>query len=251
MSKVMSAVYLRFYEELNDYLPKEKHKVWFEYSFSGSTSINEVLQSLKIPQDKIDLILVNQQSEGLDYMLHDGDRISVYPVFELFDLTGVSKLREQPLRNPKFICDVHLGRLAKYLRMLGWDTLYSNRYTPDYMIDLSLQENRIILTRNYELTRHKKVIHAYWIWSPEPLEQIKDVIGKFDLSGQSAPLTRCLNCNHLLAPVKKQEILSRLQVRTAKCFNEFFICPSCDQIFWKGSHYENMLDFIHHSIHQK
>jgi hypothetical protein len=143
---------------------------------------------------------------------------------------------------------VHLGWLAKYLRMLGWDTLYSNRYIPDDMIVLSRQENRIILTRNYELTRHKKVTRAYWIQSPEPLEQIKDVIDKFDLSGQRAPLTRCLNCNHPLEPIEKQKILHRLQVRTAMYFNEFFICTSCDQIYWKGSHYENMFEYIRHSI---
>jgi hypothetical protein len=93
----MSTVYLRFYEELNDYLPEEKQKVWFEFPFTGPTSIHEVFQSMKIPMEEIDLILVNQQSEGLYYMLNNGDSISVYPVFESFDLTGVSKLRELPL----------------------------------------------------------------------------------------------------------------------------------------------------------
>lgn len=126
----MNQVFFRFYEELNDYLPEELRKVWFECLIENETSVSEKIQSLGIPLDNIDLILVNQQSRGFGYILQDGDRISVYPVFELFDLSEVSRLREKPLRNPTFICDVHLGRLCKYLRMLGWDTLYSNHYTP-------------------------------------------------------------------------------------------------------------------------
>ncbi|MFH0761342.1 MAG: Mut7-C RNAse domain-containing protein [Bacteroidota bacterium] len=244
----MSCAWFRFYEELNDYLPEGKGKVWLEYVFSGAISIREVFRSMKIPADEIDLIMVNQQSKGLDYMLHDGDRISVYPVFELLDLSDVSQVRVNPLRNPRFICDVHLGRFCKYLRMLGFDTLYSNRYTSDEMITISRQEQRIILSRNYLLTRHKEVTRAYWIGSPDPLEQIKDLIKKLDLSKLADPLTRCLNCNDRIVPIEKQEIIHRLQAGTAKYFKEFFICPACDQIYWKGSHFDNMSDFIRNSI---
>ena len=240
----MNQVYFRFYEELNDYLPEEKRKVWFEYSFSDGISIQDAIQSIGVPPDEIDLILVNQQSKGFDYILQDGDRISVYPVFELFDLSGISPLREKPLRNTAFICDVHLGRLCKYLRMLGLDTLYSNQYTPEEMIAVSRQEKRIILSRSYQLTRHKDVTHSYWIRSSDPLEQIRDLISKLDLATQTDPLTRCLNCNGKLVPVEKKEILHRLQARTAKYYKEFFNCPACNQIYWKGSHYENMLEFI-------
>jgi len=244
----MKQVRFRFYEELNGYLPEQNRKVWFDYLIPGVVTIREALQSMKIPPEEIDLILVNQQSEGLDYMLHDGDRISVYPVFELFDISGISRVSEKPLRNPRFICDVHLGRLCKYLRMLGWDTLYSDQYTPDDLIAISGQEKRIILSRSKKLTRNKEITHFYWIRSSDPLEQVKDLIRKLDLSNQAIPLTRCLNCNHMLMPVEKQEILHRLQVRTAEYYNEFFNCPVCDAIYWEGSHYENMLDFIRHSI---
>ena len=247
-TKAMKCAYFRFYEELNGYLPEGKRKVWFEYFFLDAISIQKVLLLLEIPLDEIDLILANQQSVGLDYMLQNGDHISVYPMFELFNLSVISQVRETPLRNPKFICDVHLGRLCKYLRMLGWDTLYSNQYTPDDMITISCQEKRIILSRNYHLTRHKKVTHSYWIRSSDPLEQIKDVINKLDLFNQTNPLIRCLNCNHMLVTVEKQEILHRLQARTLKYFDEFFICSFCDQIYWKGSHFQNMFDFIRHSI---
>jgi len=247
----MNQVRFRFYEELNDYLPEGKRKVWFEYFFLDVISLMDAFTSMEIPPDEIDLILVNQQSKGFDYLLQDGDRISVYPAFELFDISGISQVREKPLRNPRFICDIHLGRLCKYLRMLGLDTLYSNQYTPEEMIVLSRLENRIILSRSYQLTRHKEVTHSYWIRSAEPLEQIKDLISKLDLSSHADPLTRCLNCNNKLVPVEKKEISHRLQTHTAKYYKEFFNCPACDQIYWKGSHFENMLKFISHSIQVK
>lgn len=240
----MNHVSFRFYEELNNYLPEENRKVWYEYSFSEDISLQDAIQSMGVPSDEIDLILVNQQSVGLDYYLQNGDRISVYPTFELFDISGTSQLRENPLRNPRFICDVHLGRLCKYLRMIGFDTLYSNRFTPAEMIALSNQENRIILSRSFQLTRHKEVTHTYWIRSANPLEQIQNLIKKLDLPHQIHPLIRCLNCNNNLVPVEKQEILARLETRTAMYYSEFFICPDCDQIYWKGSHFENMLKFI-------
>jgi uncharacterized protein len=244
----MNQVNFRFYEELNDYLSKEKRKVWFNYSFTGMTFIQDTIQSMGVPLEEIDLILVNQQSKGFDYILQDGDQISVYPVFELFDLTGISSLREKALRNPMFICDVHLGRLCKYLRMLGWDTLYSNQYTPEEIIDISRKERRIILSRSYRLTRHKEVTHSYFVRSAEPLEQVKELILKLDLATLTDPLIRCLNCNDRLVQVDKLEILNRLQDRTAKYYNEFFKCPTCNQIYWKGSHFENMLNFMAFNI---
>jgi len=244
----MNQVFFRFYEELNDYLPDEERKVWIEYFFKDRMNIQDAIQSFGVPPGEIDLILVNQQSKSFDYLLQDGDRISVYPVFELFDLSGISRLREKPLRNPTFICDVHLGRLCKYLRMLGWDTLYSNHFTPDEMIAISLRERRIILSRSYRLTRHKEVSHSYRIRSSDSLEQVKDLISKLDLSDRINPLTRCLNCNAMLVPVDKQAVIQLLQDRTAKYYNEFFKCPDCNQIYWKGSHFENMLRFISNKI---
>lgn len=240
----MNAVFFRFYEELNDQLPEEKRKVWFEYSFEGTMSLQEVFQYLEVTEDEIDLVLVNQQSVGLDYVLQDGDRISVYPVFELFDISGIRKLKGEPLRDLKFVCDVHLGRLCKYLRMFGWDTVYSNLFSPADLIKISVQENRLLLTRNYELSRNKKLTHAYWVRSSDPLEQIRELILKLDLAKMSHPLTRCLNCNQMIVPVAKELIVHRLQPRTEKYFNEFFLCPDCGQIYWKGSHYEHMLEFI-------
>lgn len=241
----MNQVRFRFYEELNDYLPEELRKGWIESSAGPGTSVGEKIASYGIPLDEIDLILVNQQSESFDYILRQGDRISVYPVFESFDISEVSKLREKPLREIAFVCDVHLGRLCKYLRMLGFDTSYSNNYTPQQMIEISNREKRIILSRSLNLIRHKEITRAYWIRSAKPLEQLKDLMNGLDIMKWAQPFTRCLNCNNTLKTVNKEDITDRLEERTAKYYTEFFRCTVCDQIYWKGSHYESMLEFIH------
>jgi hypothetical protein len=240
----MKTVRFRFYEELNRYLPEEKQKIWFEFSFPDVITIEEALELLGVPAPEIDLILVNQQSESLEYQLKEGDRISVYPVFELLDIAGISSVRETPLRRPAFICDAHLGRLCRYLRMFGLDSLYSNLYTADEIIEISLLEKRIILSRSLTLVRNERVTHAYWVRSSDPTEQLKDILENLNLSSSFRPLTRCLNCNSLLEPIEKTQVISRLQPNTARYFDEFFICNNCNHIFWKGTHYDNMLDFI-------
>jgi len=245
----MNQVRFRFYEELNDYLPPGNRKVWFDFFFIGPVSIKEALQSMKVPEREIDLIQVNQQSQGLDYLLQKGDQISVYPVFELFNVSGVSQLREEALRNPAFICDVHLGKLCKHLRMFGFDSLYSNQYTSEQLISISLQENRILLSRSSRLTHHKDVTRSYRIRSTDPREQIKDLFCKLDLSGLAHPFTRCLVCNSKLVSVEKEKISDRLQPNTEQYYLEFLSCPTCDKIFWEGSHFEKMLEFIHLNLH--
>lgn len=174
-------VRIRFYEELNDYLPEELRKGWIESSAKTGTSVGEMISSFGIPLNEIDLILVNQQSESFDYILGQGDRVSIYPVFETFDISQVSILRDKPLRELSFICDVHLGRLCKYLRMLGFDTHYSNNYTPGQMIEISNLEKRVILSKNIRLIRHRQVTHAWWVRSSNSKEQLKNLIYGLDI----------------------------------------------------------------------
>jgi len=115
-------VSIRFYEELNDFLPLKRRKQEFSLSVKGSPSVKHLIESLGVPHTAVDLILVNGRSVPFTYTLQDGDLISVYPAFEAFDISTVSKLREKPLRTLKFILDIHLGKLSKYLRLLGFDS---------------------------------------------------------------------------------------------------------------------------------
>ena len=138
----------RFYEELNDFLPLDKRKKIFSYNFEGNPSVKDAVEAIGVPHTEIDLILANSKSVAFSYHLQDGDMISVYPVFESMDISNVTHLREKPLRKPKFILDVHLGKLAKYLRMLGFDALYETDYKDSRIVNIAKTQNGTILTRD-------------------------------------------------------------------------------------------------------
>ena len=234
----------RFYEELNDFLPEEKRKVRFEHNFIDRASVKDMIESLGVPHTEVDLILVNRNSVDFSYVVNDNDDISVYPVFESFDIKDVQHLRSKPLRDPKFIADVHLGSLSKYMRMFGFDVLYKNNFSDEQIIETSLDEKRVILTKDRELLKNKKVTHGYWLRSEEVAEQVKEVIARFDLMNDIKELFRCLECNNILEPVEKDKVESRIPPKVKEWQSEFWYCTQCDKVYWKGSHYKKMLKFI-------
>jgi sulfur carrier protein ThiS len=161
----MHKIYLRFYEELNDFLPEEKRKKRFVHPFIDRTSVKDLIESLGIPHTEVDMVLVNGKSVNFKYLINDGDDISVYPVFESLDITDVQHLRPKPLRKPKFVADVHLGRLTRYLRMIGLDVLYKNNFNDEEIVQLSLKERRAILTKDRGILKRNEVTHGYWVRS--------------------------------------------------------------------------------------
>jgi uncharacterized protein with PIN domain len=235
---------LRFYEELNDFLSEDKRKKDLPYGFYNHPSVKDAIESFGIPHAEVDLIIANGISIDFNYQLQDGDRIAIYPVLESFDITPIVKLRTKPLRNLKFIADVHLGKLTKYLRMLGFDVLYRNNFEDKEIVDTAQAECRIILTRDIGLLKHKTVTHGYWIRETNPLLQVEEVLNRFDLWEQINPFGRCIHCNGLIKPVPKEKIIHLLPPRTKTYYQAFFQCIGCDQVYWEGSHFKNMLKFV-------
>jgi uncharacterized protein with PIN domain len=233
----------RFYEELNDFLPPERKKVTFTHTFTGNPAIKDIIESLGVPHVEVDLILVNDKSVGFDYQLQTGDQISVYPQFESIDITSITKLRSKPLRVTKFILDVHLGKLAHYLRLLGFDTLYDNKFHDPEIITIAQKEKRIILTRDIALLKNKIVTHGYWIRNIQPRKQIEEVLDRFDLRNQLQPFTRCLECNGKIIAINKNEI-ENLPANTDKYYEDFSRCLQCKKIYWPGSHYLKLKKFV-------
>lgn len=240
----MIRIYLRFYEELNDFLPAERRKREFEHEVKSRSSIKDVVEALGVPHNEIDLILINGKSVGFDYIVQDNDRVSVYPMFESFDISEVTRLRAKPLRNSKFVCDVHLGRLARYLRMLGFDSLYSNNFSKEELINLSLEHKRTILTRDRHLLMRNEITHGYWIRHEDPVDQAKEVIERFHLEREIKEFTRCMECNSKLVHVDKKDISDLLPLKVKEYHNEFHKCRSCGRLYWKGTHYEEMKKMI-------
>ncbi len=236
--------HFRFYEELNDFLPESRRKKTFPFEFSGKPSVKDIIESLGIPHTEVDLILVNSQSVGFDHHICHGDQISVYPIFEKLEISNVTRLRPEPLRNSKFILDVHLGKLARLLRMLGFDTIYKNDYDDMEIIKTALEGKRIILTRDRGILKNSAVTHGCFVKHTKPIDQIKEIIGRLDLYGRIQPFFRCIECNGIFEPVEKEKVIDCLLPKTARYFDEFHQCVRCEKIYWKGSHYKKMKEKI-------
>lgn len=237
-------VNFRFYEELNDFLPKEKRKLPFAYVFKFNQTVKDAIEALGVPHAEVDLILVNGKSQHFNYTLKNGDHISVYPVFESLDISDVTKLREKPLRESRFVLDVHLGKLCRYLRLLGFDCYYRNDLDDDEIVKLSTDEHRIILTRDIGILKNGMVTHGYWVRSQDSKKQLREVIRRFDLRNDIRPFYRCIACNGLISEVPKKLIEHRLKENTRAHFDDFYQCQSCLKIYWEGSHFENMQGFV-------
>lgn len=234
----------RFYAELNDFLAKEKRQRDIPYFYFGTPTVKDAIEALGVPHPEIDLILVSGRSVDFTYKLRCNDQISVYPIFELLNITEIIRLRPAPLRELRFILDVNLGKLAAKLRLLGFDSIYSNRFTDKEIIEMAGAEKRIILTRDTGILKNKLVTHGYWVRSTQPAQQIREVLDKFDLLTLIQPFRICLICNGLIAAIGKEAVLDQLPERTKQFYHEFFHCQSCGKIYWKGSHYQRMLKSI-------
>jgi len=240
----MSLAWIRFYEELNDFLPGGRRERTISYEFRGSPSVKDAIEALGVPHVEIDLILVNSRPVDFSCKIRNEDYISVYPRFESFDITGVTHLRAKPLRNLKFVLDVHLGKLARYMRLCGFDTCYHPDLGDDEIINFSLEEKRVILTRDVGLLKNGRVKRGYWVRSIRTEEQIKEILNRFDLRQEIRLFTRCMECNAMLKDVDKEAITGRLLPKTRAYYSEFKLCPGCDRIYWEGSHYRRMKEFI-------
>jgi uncharacterized protein with PIN domain len=240
----MFRAFFRFYAELNDLLPPGCRQSEFPHDFRGRASVKDMIESLGVPHTEVDLILVNGRSVDFGYLVRDGDRISVYPVFEALDISPALRLRPRPLREAKFVLDAHLGRLAAYLRLLGFDTLYSNAWPDETLARISAEERRILLTRDRGLLKRSIVTRGYCVRDDLPRRQLQEVIGRFDLSGSIAPFRRCLRCNGMLHPVEKAAVTDRLPPGTLQYYDTFHRCVDCGHIYWPGSHFQRMQEFL-------
>jgi uncharacterized protein len=229
----MSLAYFLFFGRLNDFLPRDQRGHVIAIEFRERQSVKHLAESLGVPHPEIGRVQVNGQDELLNYITQDRDQVEIHPIPDGY------------AGEPRFVLDIHLGRLTAYLRMLGFDCLYEVNYDDAQLAKLAEQEKRILLSRDRRLLMRKSVTDGYCLRSLDSLEQLAEVVKRFDLAHRAIPFHRCLRCNHLLEPVSKAAVLDRLEPLTKKYFDEFHICPACGQIYWKGSHYEQMEKIVH------
>lgn len=224
----------RFFDALNDFLPPDKRKVDFILNFQGEQSVKHLFESCGVPHTEVGLLTANANTINQSYIVQDGDVIEVHPY-------GQPLLLPFP---PRFVLDNHLGKLAAYLRLLGFDAAYRNTIQDAELALISSQQGRVLLTRDRCLLMRSIISQGYCIRSLIPRQQVREVLSRYHIFPAITPFGRCVHCNNLLEQVLKYQILDRLEPLTRLYFNEFQHCPTCGQVYWKGSHYEHIREFI-------
>ena len=229
----MPRVWFRFHGELNDFLPAPKRRVAFDHPAGPTDTIKHVIESIGVPHTEIEQVAVNGQPASLSAQLSNGDHVDVFP-----HPTPVV------LEHARFVVDGHLGRLAAYLRMLGFDTWY-DRYADDVLLAKTARtEARLLLTRDAGLLKRREVERGYFVRSDKPHDQLREIFCRFALHSRLAPFQRCMDCNGRLYSVPKQEIADLFPPHTRETKNDFSRCSQCRKIFWRGSHHARMLGWI-------
>jgi uncharacterized protein with PIN domain/sulfur carrier protein ThiS len=237
----MSQAEFHFHAELNDFLGLARRGAAVTYRFGGRVSIKDTIESLGVPHTEIEAIVVGSTVVDFAYIVRDGDRVEVFPSPAP---TAHATLRPPFPGQPRFVLDTHLGQLASYLRMLGFDTLYRNDYPDEELARIASQEPRILLTRDRGLLKRSIVTYGRFVRATDPRLQVVEIVRRYQLAGWKMPLRRCLACNGLLRPVRKEDVLDRLALNTRNYFHEFSQCESCGRVYWKGSHYDRMRRFV-------
>jgi uncharacterized protein len=230
----------RFYEELNDFLPRERRGQTFERTCARAATTKHMIEALGVPHTEVEIILVNDESVGFDRILKDGDRVAVYPKFEAFDISPLLRVRDHPLRTMRFVADAHLGGLAHLLRLTGFDTLYDNNFQDDEIEIIATRQDRIVLTRDRELLKRRSITHGCYVHTIKPTQQLREIVERLDLARSAQPFTLCLHCNAPLRAIDKTLVLERIPPRISATYQRFSTCDVCQRVFWEGSHWRSM-----------
>ena len=234
---VTEDVQLYVHADLDFFTARRGHRL--RVPVQGPRSAKDAVESVGIPHPEIGRVVVDGMPVPLDHILHGGERVEVHPARPADRIDG-----EAPPAPDRFVCDVHLGRLARRLRLLGFDTWYRRAADDVELADVATAEDRTMLTRDRGLLMRRVVVHGYCPRSDDPDEQAVEVLRRFALSDRVRPLSRCPRCNGDVLPVEKAAVADRLPLRTRVEHSDFSRCVGCGQIYWPGSHIDRISAII-------
>ena len=240
----MVTAHFRFYAGLNDFLAPHRRHREFACACARAATAKHMIEALGVPHTEVTILLVNGESCGFDRLLRDGDRVAVYPAFKTLDVRPLQRLAALPAGPLRFAADVHLGGLARMLRMAGFDTLYDQHADDPDLAALAAREARIVLTRDRDLLKRRNVAHGCYVRALKAADQLKEIVERLDLAAQARPFTLCLHCNAPLHAVDKALVLDQLPPAVQAAHTEFSICDVCHGVFWKGSHWKRMCEVL-------
>jgi uncharacterized protein with PIN domain len=203
------------------------------------TTAKDALEGLGIPHTEADLLLVEGQPIDFSYRVRSGERLEVYPPpppgrAELD--WAAARLQPRPLTRKRFICDQHLGKLARWLRILGFDTHYARTESAADITRLARDEDRAVLTCSRGLLQRKAIDSGRLIRSRELDLQLVEVVQRFRLKPNIKLFQRCNLCNGTLATIAKEAVWDRIPQRTRNWRDTYFRCQQCAQLYWEGTH---------------
>lgn len=234
----MAQATFRFHGELVSFLAPGRRGGAFTHSCARAATVKHAIESLGVPHTEAGRLLVNGQAATLDRIVRENDEIDVFP-------HEPGKAAGEPLH---FLADAHLGGLARFLRMLGFDTLYDNALPDPAIIEISARERRIVLTRDRELLKCRELTRGCFVHARKPEAQLREVATRFGLEAHLLPFTRCLHCNLRLEPVERDAAADRVPAQILERYAAFVRCPGCKRIYWEGSHWERMREALGASL---
>lgn len=222
----------RFHGPLADFLPRERRGTRFDYECARAATLKNAIEALGVPHTEVGRLLLNGEPATLQRIVRPGDAIEVFP-----------PQAEDPEKvpDPFFLADAHLGGLARFLRMLGFDTLHEPAIHDAEIRSIAREEGRIVLTRDRELLKCREIARGCYVHAVRVEAQLAEVAERYGLAARARPFTLCLCCNVPLERVEKASVIERLPEKVRALQSEFTRCPGCQRIYWPGSHYRRML----------
>lgn len=225
----MTQMLIDFAADLRLFLAPRNRGGQVRSAADGTSSLGHVVESLGVPLPEVGELLVAGRPVMPSYRPAGGDRVRVL---------AVRRPQRLPITPPRFLLDVHLGTVARRLRLVGVDTAYGNDLDDDTLIELAGLERRVLLTQDRGLLRRRKLWLGAFVRGGCPDEQFDDLLDRF--APPLAPWTRCTACNGTLAPVGKEAVEHLLQPGTRRSYDAFARCRACDRLYWRGAHHRRL-----------
>ncbi|QIY53379.1 Mut7-C ubiquitin/RNAse domain-containing protein [Streptomyces sp. RPA4-5] len=206
----------------------------------GSSTLGHVVESLGVPLTEVGRLVVDGAEVPVSHVPQEGERIEVRAIERPQRLPGASL---------RFLLDVHLGTLARRLRLLGVDAAYTNEDPGDAALaTLSAKEQRVLLSRDRGLLRRREIWAGAFIYSDRPDEQLRDVLGRF--APTLAPWTRCTACNGPLMDADKDSVREHLEHGTQRTYDVFAQCTACGRVYWRGAHHSRLEAIVEQALRE-
>jgi len=216
---------LRIAEDLRFLLPARHRGGELRCPLDGTSSLGHCVEAAGIPLTEVGELRDGGSTLTPAHRPAPGEIVDVHPV---------RRPQPTPTVPPRFLLDVHLGRLARRLRILGLDVAYRNDAGDAELAEAASREPRVLLTQDRGLLRRHIPGCAAYVRGARADEQVRDVLDRF--APPLDPWTRCPNCNGTLTRVPKQEVLDALKPGTVRSYDAFARCRGCGQVYWRGAH---------------